>query len=208
VETRTRTPNRQGEQTLAARPFRTRRPELAAIADGAPVIREPAPRAEAERRRGTDAEPGRWYRWSAGPTGSATPCANRTKGSDAERRTRFLPGQALKGEPRGRARLRHTGERATGARRRGRQERRGRNFDPEEATPGAVARRLWVASWGNKPRESRWRRRTASRSIGSHSEAGRKSEGGTRAIQMVSRPAREDHEVDEPRGGIAKPMRR
>jgi hypothetical protein len=81
--------------------------------------------------------------------------------------------------------LRHTGEIATGARRRGRQERRGRNFDPEEATPGVVARRVWVAPWGNKPRESRWRRRTAPRSIGSHSEAGRKSEGGTRAIHLV-----------------------
>jgi hypothetical protein len=71
------------------------------------------------------------------PTGSARPQANRKKGSDVERRTRFLPGQALKGEPRGRARLRHTGEIATGGRRRGRQERRGRN----------VTRRRQLREW-------------------------------------------------------------
>jgi len=53
--------------------------------------------------------------------------ANRRKGSDAERRTRSRPGQALKGEPRGRARMKQAGEIVTGARRRSRLERQGRN---------------------------------------------------------------------------------
>jgi hypothetical protein len=65
--------------------------------------------------------------------------ANRKRGCVAERRTRPLPGQALKGEPRGRARLRHTGEAVQGARRRGGQEPRGRNVTRGVETPGVVA---------------------------------------------------------------------
>lgn len=128
----------------------------AAIANGGTRDPEIAPGAEAERRRGTGAGPGR----CVPPIGSARSVsrgreANRRKGSDAERRTRSRPGQALKGEPRGRARMKQAGEIVTGARRRSRLERQGRNFDPEEATPGVVARRGWVAPWGNKPHESR-----------------------------------------------------
>jgi len=40
------------------------------------------------------------------------------------------------------------------------------------------------------------------------SEAGMKSEEGLTSRSYGSRPSPEDHEVDEPRGGIAKPMRR
>jgi hypothetical protein len=61
------------------------------------------------------------------PIGSARPSANRRKGCDAERRTRSMPGQALKGKPRGRARMKQAGEIVTGARRRSRLERQGRN---------------------------------------------------------------------------------
>jgi len=53
--------------------------------------------------------------------------------------TRPLPGQALKGEPRGRARLRYTGEAVQGARRRGGQEPRGRNMTRGVEAPGRVA---------------------------------------------------------------------
>lgn len=128
----------------------------AAIANGGTRDPDIAPRAEAERRRGTGVGPGR----CVPPIGSARSvsrdrAANRRKGGDAERRTRSRPGQALKGEPRGRARMKQAGEIGTGATRRGRLERRGRNIDPEEATPGVVARRGWVAPWGNKPHESR-----------------------------------------------------
>jgi hypothetical protein len=40
------------------------------------------------------------------------------------------------------------------------------------------------------------------------SEAGMKSEEGLTNRSYGSRPSPEDHAVDEPRGGIAKPMRR
>jgi len=86
-----------------------------------------SPRAEAERRRGADAEPGRWHPPIGIADRSRGAVANRRKGSCVERRVQSLPGQALKGKPRGRARLKHTGEIVTGARRRGRSERRGRN---------------------------------------------------------------------------------
>jgi hypothetical protein len=69
--------------------------------------------------------------------------ANRRKGCDAERRTRSMPGQALKGKPRGRARMKQAGEIATGARRRGRLERRGRN-----RTRRRQLREWWLAAIG------------------------------------------------------------
>jgi hypothetical protein len=61
------------------------------------------------------------------PFGSVTPLANRKRGCCAERRKRSLSCQALKGEPHERAWLKKTREIATGARRRSRQERQGRN---------------------------------------------------------------------------------
>jgi hypothetical protein len=62
--------------------------------------------------------------------------------------------QALKGEPRERARLKHIGEIVPGARRRGGQEPRGRNM-----TRARQARERWLGTvglrcWGNEPRES------------------------------------------------------
>jgi len=80
---------------------------------------------------------------------------NRKRGGAAERRRRHLPGEALKGEPRGRARLRHTGEAMQGARRRGGQEPRGRNMTRELEGPGAVALHGWVASRGKRTSRER-----------------------------------------------------
>jgi hypothetical protein len=81
VETRWRTPSRQGDQTLAARPFRTPSPESVVNVDGKPMIRDAkpvgrprdasaGPRAEAERRRGTGTAHGEADRRSARPVGT------------------------------------------------------------------------------------------------------------------------------------------
>jgi hypothetical protein len=98
-----------------------------ASADGEPTIRSPC---HAPKPRGDGART--WRRGGEPPVGIAdrvrNAIANRRKGSCVERRVQSLSGQALKGKPRGRARLKHAGEIATGARRRGRQERRGRNL--------------------------------------------------------------------------------
>ena len=71
-----------------------------------------------------------------------------------------------------------------------------------------VARHDWVALKGNKPRESGRHRKTVSRPAGQHSEAGMKSQEGLTSRLHGLRPLSEDREVDEPRGGIAKPIRR
>jgi hypothetical protein len=155
VETRTRLPNRHGEQTLAARPCQTRRPARRSSRTGAPAIRSVR---KAERPEGRQYRATRRSRKATGhgrgtgevrtadrqgPVGSARPSANRMKGGDAERRTRSMPGQALKGKPRGRARMKQAGEIATGARRRGRLERRGRN-----RTRRRQLREWWLAAIG------------------------------------------------------------
>jgi hypothetical protein len=92
--------------------------------------------------------------------------------------------KALKGEPRERARLKHTGEIDEGARRRSGQEPQGRNVTRELECPGVVALVGMMALWGMKPRESGAgdaRRKTVSNAgiPGSDSEAGLKPEEGT-----------------------------
>lgn len=67
---------------------------------------------------------------------------------------RSLPGQALKGEPHERARLKHIGEIVEGARRRSGPEPQGRNMTRGAEAPGMVALGNWVALKGKKPRES------------------------------------------------------
>lgn len=120
---------------------------------------------------------------------------------------RSLHGQALKGEPRERARLKNTGEIIAGARRRGTQEVRGRNM-----TRAGKVRERWLALIGLRcggRNLGRARRRHGRRRIpGSDSEAGRKPEDGI-AIRLHGLRLRSaDHEVDEPRGGSAQPIRR
>jgi hypothetical protein len=98
---------------------------------------------------------------------------------------RSLSGQALKGEPRERARLKHTGETVSGARRRGRQELRGRNVTRGRHAPGVCGSCGWVALWGHKPRESEvvgFGRRTEA---GSDSEAGCKPVEGTQSVTRL-----------------------
>jgi len=84
--------------------------------------------------------------------GSGDPAATRQSQEGMSRREarRSLPCQALKGEPRGRARPRHAGEAAQGARRRGGREPRGRNMTRETEAPGVVALRGRVASRGEE----------------------------------------------------------
>jgi hypothetical protein len=131
-------PTRQGDQTLAARPRRTLCPERGgdrrrAVHDPErwefrkEYQRQPYQCAEAERSRRQVRAGETGTRRTAWSFGSATPLANRKKGCCAERRKRSLSCQALKGEPHERAWLKNTREIATGARRRSRQERQGRN---------------------------------------------------------------------------------
>jgi hypothetical protein len=71
-----------------------------------------------------------------------------------------------------------------------------------------VARPETVALKGTKTsREQETLEDSASASRG-YSEAGMKSEEGLTSRQYGSRPSPENHEVEEPHGGIAKPMRR
>jgi len=76
--------------------------------------------------------------------------ANRTRGCGRREATRSVPGQALKGEPRERARLKDTGEIVEGATRRSGQEPQGRNWTRGMEAPGWVALDGWVALWGNR----------------------------------------------------------
>lgn len=80
--------------------------------------------------------------------------ANRTRGRGAGMRRPSSPAQALKGEPRKRARLKNTGEIGEGARRRSGQEPQGRNVTRDLESPGVVALAGTLALWGKKPRES------------------------------------------------------
>jgi hypothetical protein len=80
--------------------------------------------------------------------------ANRKRGSGVGRRRRPSSANALKGEPRERARLKHTGEIGEGARRRSGQEPQGRNVTRDLECPGVVALVGMMALWGTKPRES------------------------------------------------------
>lgn len=86
------------------------------------------------------------------PFGSGDPAATRQTQEGKRRReaTRSSSCQALKGEPRGRARVKQTGETARGARRRGGQEPRGRNMTRGVDAPGVVALHGWVASMGKR----------------------------------------------------------
>jgi hypothetical protein len=85
----------------------------------------------------------------------------------------------------------------------------GTQQDPEEATPGAVARHDWVALKG---KETSRERQTLEDSVTAGRDEtlkrGQSPRKDSRIMKNDSRPAPEDHEVDEPRGGIAKPMRR
>lgn len=89
------------------------------------------------------------------PFGSVTPLANRKRGCCAERRKRSLSCQALKGEPHERARLRkHRGDRDGSKASKPAGTARTQQ-DPEEATPGVVARHDWVALQGKKTSRER-----------------------------------------------------
>jgi len=81
--------------------------------------------------------------------------------------------------------------------------------DPEEATPGVVARHDWVALKGKKT--SRERQTLEDSVAASRAETLKRGQSPRKDSQIMNndlRPAPEDHEVDEPRGGIAKPIRR
>jgi len=80
--------------------------------------------------------------------------ANRKRGCHRREAMRPQPGQALKGEPRERARVINIGEIVEGARRRSGQEPQGRNMTREVEFPGMVALDGMVALLGKKPRES------------------------------------------------------
>jgi hypothetical protein len=80
--------------------------------------------------------------------------ANRKRGGGAGMRRLSTPAEALKGEPRERARLKHTGEIGEGERRRSGQEPQGRNVTRDLESPGVVALAGMFALWGVKPRES------------------------------------------------------
>jgi len=128
----------------------------AAIANGGTRDPEIAPRAEAERRRGTDAGPGRCVPpIGSARFGSARPHGQSQEGmrrreahaiharSSSEGKTpRARPDETSRGDRDGSKASRPVGTAGT-------------QQDPEEATPGVVARRDWVAPRGNKPRESR-----------------------------------------------------
>jgi hypothetical protein len=118
-----------------------------------------------------------------------------------------LPCQALKGEPHERARLKNRGDR-DGSKASKPAGTAGTQQDPEEATPGVVARRDWVALKGEQTSGEQKTPEDGVAAAGQDSEAGRKSEEGLTSHSHGSCPSPEDHEVDEPRGGIAKPMRR
>ena len=81
--------------------------------------------------------------------------------------------------------------------------------DPEEATPGVVARHGWVALKGKQT--SRERMTLEDSVTGGRGETLKRGQSpwkDSRTMNHGSRPSSEDHEVDEPRGGIAEPMRR
>jgi len=80
--------------------------------------------------------------------------ANRRRGRGRREATRSRSGHALKGKPHGRARLKHIGEIAGGARRRSGPEPQGRNMTRGVEAPGMVAPDDWVASKGKRPRGS------------------------------------------------------
>jgi len=72
-----------------------------------------------------------------------------------------------------------------------------------------VARHGWVALKGNKTSRERLALEdsvTAGR--GETLKRGQSPRKDSRTMKNGSRPSPEDHEVDEPRGGIAEPMRR
>jgi hypothetical protein len=112
-------------------------------------------------------------------------------------------------KPRERAGLKHTREIIAGGRRRSRQERQGRNV-----TRAGKAREWWLAMFGlrwggEKPRESRSSGLVpAARNPGKTLKPGLKPEEGSSPGQTGDASRCEDHEVDEPRGGSAEPMRR
>lgn len=78
---------------------------------------------------------------------------NRKRGSRVERLRRSSSCQALKGEPRERARLKCRGDRQ-GSKASKHVGSAGTQRDLEEAIPGVVAPAVLVALWGKKPRES------------------------------------------------------
>jgi hypothetical protein len=85
----------------------------------------------------------------------------------------------------------------------------GTKQDPEEATPGVVARHDWVALKG---KETSRERQTLEDGVTADRDEtlkrGQSPRKDSRTMNNGSCPSPEDHEVDEPRGGIAEPMRR
>ena len=71
-----------------------------------------------------------------------------------------------------------------------------------------VARRDWVALQGEQTSGEQKTPEDGVAAAGQYSEAGMKSEEGLTNQSHGSRPSPEDHGVDEPRGGIAEPIRR
>jgi hypothetical protein len=171
-----------------------------AIADG---HRRSGTRVTRRSRKATGHGPG-----DRGGARPARPHANRKKGerrreataipvrSSSEGRTpRTRPVERCRGDRDGSKASRPAG--TAGAQR-----------DPEEATPGVVARPGWVASWGNRPRESR---DTGGRWHGRPGDTPKRGERPRKARGPVKRfRARRAKTTrwTEPRGGNAEPMRR
>jgi hypothetical protein len=85
----------------------------------------------------------------------------------------------------------------------------GTQHDPEEATPGVVARHDWVALKGKKTsRERQTLEDSVTAGRADTLKRGQSPRKDSRIMNRDSCPSPQDHEVDEPRGGIAKPIRR
>jgi hypothetical protein len=147
-------------ETRAGECPREAEPQESQIAD--PNGETRGPRSKRRREQAPEARSGRAEARHAGERRSPEQSgfaddagiANRRRGSGAGMRRRPSPAEALKGEPRERARLKHTGEIGEGARRRSGQEPQGRNVTRELENPGVVALAGMMALWGVRPRES------------------------------------------------------
>jgi len=216
VEMRRSLPNATGEQTPAARPHRIRpmrrRSQRAVNDPGRTGLRREHPTTPMHvlkpKGDGDSSGPrGDEHRRTACPFGTVTPQCQSHEGM-LRREAKAIPiASSSEGRtPRARPVEKHRGDRGGSKASKPAGTARTQR-DPKEATSGVVARHDSVALKGDKPRESGRHRKTVSRPAGQHSEAGMKSEEGLTSRSHGLRPSSENREVDEPRGGIAEPMR-
>jgi len=218
-EIQRRCPNRQREETPEARPRRTSSRRQARVTDdpGSATANRKGRRIRSTEpgRASSDAHdrhgyPGRRIRREQ-PEGSKRQAGCQSQEGTPRRETWAIAVRSSSEgkKPRERAGLKYTREVIAGARRWSRQERQGRNM-----TRAGKARGWWLAvdglRWGGKkPRESRSSGFVpAARNPGKTLKTGLKSEEGSSPGQTGGASRRENHGVDEPRGGSAEPMKR